>query len=99
MNSGGTSGEYILMNYEVNRFLFIVMLFLCVGGILIGVLYYVFTEVLYDAHVESNGFLRDGIAGKYVGNRLDKRLGIAGTGNGWSAPKLCVELWWCNSFR
>ena len=47
----GTSGEYILMNSEVNRFLFIVMLFLCVGGILIGVLCYVFTEVLYYVHV------------------------------------------------
>ena len=86
MNSGGTSGEYILMNSEVNRFLFIVMLFLCVDGIPIGVLYYVFTEVLHYVHVDSNGFLRDGTAGEYVGNWLDKKLDIAGTGNGWSAP-------------
>ena len=42
-----TSGEYVLMQSEVNRFLFIVMLFLCVGGFLIGVFYYVFTEMLY----------------------------------------------------
>ena len=77
MNSGGTSGEYILMNYEVNRFLFIVMLFLCVGGVLIGVLYYVFTEVVYFVHVESNAFVRDGNEGEYVGNRLDKRLEIS----------------------
>ena len=57
MNSGGTSGGYILMPSVVNRFLFIVMLFLCVGGVLIGVFCYVFTEVLYYVHVESNGFL------------------------------------------
>ena len=85
----GTSGEYILMDSEVNRLLFIVMLFLCVSGILIGVLHYV--------HVESNGFLCDGTAGEYVGNLLDNRLEIAG--NGWSALKLCMEPWWCNSFR
>ena len=35
------------MNSEVSRFLCIVMMFLCVGGVLTGVLYYVFTEVLY----------------------------------------------------
>ena len=73
------------MNSEVNRFLFVVVLFLCVGGILIGVLCYVFTQVLCYVHVESNGFLRDGTAGEYVGNGLDTRLEIAGTGNGWSA--------------
>ena len=44
-----TSGEYILMNFkrndsEVKRFLFIVMLFLCVGGVLIGVFYCVITD-------------------------------------------------------
>ena len=61
------------MNYEVNRLLFIVMMFLCGGGVLIRVLYYVFTEVLCYVHVESNGFLRDGTAGGYAGNRLDKR--------------------------
>ena len=59
MNSGGTNGEYTLMQSEVNRFLFIVRLFLCVGGIPIGVFYDVFTEMLYYVHVESNGFLRD----------------------------------------
>ena len=37
------SGEYILMNSEVNRFLFIVMLFLCVGGV-------------HNVHVESGRF-------------------------------------------
>ena len=51
MNSGGTSGEYILMNSEVNLFLLIIF----VGGILIGVLYSVFTEALSYVHVESNG--------------------------------------------
>ena len=81
-------GEYILMNSEVNRFLFIVMLFLCVGGVPIGVFYYVFTEIIYYAHVESNGFLPNCTAGGYVGNRLDKRLEIAGAGNAWSAFKL-----------
>ena len=98
MNSGGTSGEHILMNSEVKRFLFIVMLFLCVGGILIAVLNYVFTEVIYYVHVESNGFLRDGTAGEYSGNGLDKKLEIAGNGNGWSALKSCMEHWWCDSF-
>ena len=39
------------MNYEVNRFLFIVILFLCVGGVLIGVLHYVFTEVVYFVQI------------------------------------------------
>ena len=47
MNSGGTSVEYILIHPEVNRFLFIVMLFLCVGGVLIRVFCYVFTELLH----------------------------------------------------
>ena len=46
-----------------------------------------------------DGFLPDGTAGEYVGNWLDKRLEIAGTGNGWSVPKLCMKLWLCNSFR
>ena len=92
MNSGGTNGEYILMHSEVNRLLYIVMLFLCVGGVLIGVLYYGLTEMLYYVHVESNGFLRDCTVGGYVGNGLDKRLVIAGAGNGWSAIKLCMEL-------
>ena len=68
------------------------------GGVLIGVFYCVFTEMLCYVHVESNGFLRDCTAGGYVGNQLDKRLEIAGTGNGWSAFKLCMEPWWRNSF-
>ena len=54
MNSGGTNGEYILMHSEVNRFLLIVMLFLCVGGVLNGVFYYVITEMLFHVHVESH---------------------------------------------
>ena len=58
------------------------MLFLCVGGIVIGALYYVFTEVLCYVDGESNCFLRDGTAGDYVGNRL-------GIGNGWPASS-CV---------
>ena len=99
MNSGGTSGEYILMHSEVKRFLFIVMLFLCVGGVPIGMFYYVFTKMLCNVHAESNDFLRDCTAGGYVGYRLDKRLEITGTGNGWSALKLCMESWWRNSFR
>ena len=87
------------MNSEMNRFLCIVMLFLCVGGVLFGVFCYLFTEVFYCVHVESNSFLHDGTAGGYVGNRLDKRLEIAGTGNGLSAPKLCMNPWWRNSFQ
>ena len=58
-----TSGEYILMNSEVNRFLFTVMLFLCEGGVLIGVFCHVFTEILYYVHIQMNGFLRDYTAG------------------------------------
>ena len=80
----------MLMDSEVNRLLFIVVLFLCVGGMFIGVLCYV--------HAELNGFLRDGTEGEYVGIRLDKRLEIAETGNEWLALKLCMELWWCHSF-
>ena len=35
---------------------------------------------------------RDGTEGEFVGNRLDKGLEIAGTGNGWLALKLCMEI-------
>ena len=55
--------------------------------------------MLYYVLAESNGILRDGTEGEYVGNRLDKGLEIAGTGIGWLAFKLCMELWWCNSFQ
>ena len=57
MNSGGTNGEYILMHSEVKiGFLFILMLFLCVRGVLIGVLHYVFTEAPHYVNVESQRF-------------------------------------------
>ena len=58
-----------------------------------------FIGVLYYVHAESNGFFRDGTEGEYVGNQLDKRLEIVGTGNGWLAFQLCLEPWWCQSFR
>ena len=66
------NGEYVRMDSEVTRLLFIV-LFLFVGCVFIGALYYV--------HAELNGFPRVGTEGEYVGNRLDKGLEIAGTGD------------------
>ena len=82
------------MNSEVNRFLFIVLLFLCVGFILIEVLFYAFTEVPHYVHVESNGFLRDVTASEYVGNRLDKRLEqvVYGTLVAQQFPKTFVSV-------
>ena len=70
------------MHSEVNRFLSIVMLFLCVGCVLIGVFYYVFTEMLCYVHVESNGFLRDCTVGAYFqvvcGTLVDILLSVFG---------------------
>ena len=87
----GRNGEYMVMENEVNGLLFIVALFLCVGGMFIGVCYHV--------HAESKGFQLDGSEDEHAGNGLDTGLEIAGTRNGWWALNLYMELWWCNSFR
>ena len=76
----GRNGEYMLMDNEVNRLLFIVALFLCVGGMFVG--------VLYDVHAESKGFQLDGSEDEHAGNGLDTGLEIAGTRNGWWALNL-----------
>ena len=85
------SGEYILVNSEVNRFLFIVMLFLCVGGILIGVLYYMFTELLCYVHV-------DPTVSRVTALQVSALATSWTRGSRSLAPNLCMEPWWCNSF-
>ena len=60
------------MDSEVKLFLIIGCVFLCVG--------YVLMKLLYG--VESNDLLRCVMGGMYVNDRLDTVLEIAGTGQG-----------------
>ena len=72
MHRDGSWDKYILMDSEVKMFLIIGRVFLCVG--------YVLMKLLYG--VELNDLLHCVIDGMYVNDRLDTVLEIAGTGEG-----------------
>ena len=81
MDSDGTNGEYIVMDCEVKLFIITEGVFLCVGD--------VHNEVLFG--MDLNDLLHCGTEGRYVNDRMDTGLEIAGTGQRWSDLKLRMK--------
>ena len=74
-------GAYIVMDSEVKLFMITEGVFLCVGGVHI--------EVPHG--MELNDLLRCGTEGRYVNDRLDTGLKIAGTVQRWLDLKLRMK--------
>ena len=79
MHRDGSWDKYILMDSEMKMFLIIGRVFLCLGYVLIKLLYV----------TESNGLLHCTIDGWFVNDRLDTGLEIAATGRDDGLP--CCE--------